>query len=365
MGKLRVGRKAGQNNRHSAKAGKKMRRQGLSAIALLLSILFNSYAAAQQTETLDSIAPLVEKRVTAVAMTDVWIQPMQRVTAEVTALNHAQVSAQANGEVLKVGVEVGDRVTRGKVLIELDCRQSELSEAVLNDVLNLARNEYKRAQSLQKSKTIAEQEITRLQSTLEQARIRILQAELAVEHCLIKAPFDGVVTARQVQLGMIATAGAPMLKLLQVDAVEVVASLGAMTLNSLQDSNNIRFESAGKSYALKVRTALPLIDPASNKQRIRLAFVDDRPFSGAAGMLVWPAGGQYLPANLLIERQGGLGYFIAEGDIARFVSLPDAAIGHPALLGPGSEALATLQVVLEGRFKLKDGDRIALVTPEQ
>lgn len=338
---------------------KRMRQQGLG-IALVSGILFNACASAQEVP-----AEVLEVRVTTIAMTEVWMQPVQRVTAEVTALNHAQVSAQANGEVLKLRVEVGDKVEKGDVLIELDCRQSELSEAVLNDVLNLARKEYKRAQALQKSKTIAEQEITRLQSSLEQARIRILQAELAVEHCLIKAPFNGVVTGRQVQLGMIATTGAPMLKLLQVDAVEVMASLDAVALNSLRGSRDLQFKSAGQTYDLNIRTALPLIDPASNKQGIRLAFVDDRPFPGAAGELVWPASGQYLPANLLIERQDQLGYFIAEGDFARFITLPDAVVGHPASLGRNSEALASVQVVLEGRFKLKDGDRIIRMAPVQ
>ncbi len=342
-------------------AHKRIHKQTLSIAVLLLGILIGDAVNAQKMQG----EPGLAVRVTALPMAALWIQPVQSATAEVVALNHAQVSAQANGEVLKLGAEVGDEVEKGDILVELDCRQSELSEAVLNDVLSLARKEYKRAQSLQKSKTIAEQEISRLQSVLEQARIRILQAELAVEHCLIKAPFNGVVTTRQVQLGMIAITGAPMMKLLQADVVEVAASVDAAALNSLKASNNIQFKSAGMTYPITIRTALPLIDPASNKQRIRLDFIDERPYSGAAGELEWPADGQYLPSDLLIERQGQLGYFIAEEGIARFMILPEAAIGHPAKLGSNSDTLAEVLVILDGRFKLSDGDSVVLVSPAQ
>ena len=331
-----------------------MLRQGLAKVLLLASVMHCAGVHAQETAA--DARP--EVRVTTTAMADIWVQPLQRVVAEVTALNHAQISAQANGEVLKLDVEVGDSVEKGETMIELDCRQSELSEAVLNDVLNLARKEYKRAQTLQKSKTIAEQEITRLQSVLEQARIRIKQAELAVEHCLIKAPYSGVVTERQVQLGMIATVGAPMVKLLQVDAVEVFADLDTQSLSSLQNSEDIFFESAGQAYPLTIRTALPLLDPASNKQRLRLAFVGARPYSGAAGELRWSASDQYLPANMLMERNGQLGYFIVQEQIAKFIALPGAMLGHPAVLHASASASGATPVILEGRFRLKDGDRV-------
>ena len=79
---------------------------GLS-FALVWVFLLNLCASAQEVDAEVLNAALSENRVTTIAMAEVWIQPMQRVTAEVTALNHAQISAQANGEVLKIGVEVG------------------------------------------------------------------------------------------------------------------------------------------------------------------------------------------------------------------------------------------------------------------
>ncbi len=322
---------------------------------LLLPLLLISYQGMAQQPVQDA-----ETRVTTAPLAELLVQPVRRVSAKVIALSHAQISSQANGEVLRLEVEVGDGVEKGDILVALDCRQSELSEAVLNDVLSLARKEYKRAQSLQKTKTIAEQEITRLQSALEQARIRIQQAELAVENCLIKAPFKGIVTERQVQLGMLASVGAPMMKLLKTEAVEVAASLDAQAIRDLQRSNNIQFNNDGQDYPVQLRTALPFLDSTSNKQDVRLSFSGRRPLPGSSGDLYWPASGQYLPADLLIERRGKLGYFVVDQDRAKFVALPGAIAGHPALLAPVQLESSAAPVVLEGRFKLKDGDRIIL-----
>jgi len=319
-------------------------------------LLLSSVAHAQAGGGSDTM----QIRVSSKPLSEVWIKPQQRVNAEVKALNHAQISAQANGEVLQLTAEVGDAVEKGEVLVKLDCRKSELSEAVLNDVLGLARKEYQRAQSLQKTKTIAEQELSRLQSVLEQARIRIQQAELAVENCQVKAPFSGVVTERQVQLGMVASVGAPMYKILQSDAVEVSLALDAVALRSLRRSSDIRFESAGQLYRVKLRAVLPLIDPVSNKQQVRLTFKEQRPVPGASGELLWSASGQYLPADLLLSRQGSMGYFILDKDVAHFIRLPDARLGHPAQLSSNATLNGDTQVVIQGRFALSDGDQVVL-----
>lgn len=296
--------------------------------------------------------------VTTSPLSQVVFSQTLRASAEAVSLNHSQISAQATGEVLDIEVETGDLVEKDAVLVRLDCRQSEYNQAVLNDAYALALKEFKRSQSLQKKNAIAEQQLTQVTSALEQASIRKQQALLSVEHCLITAPFLGVVTERQVQLGAVAVPGSPILKLLQTDAVEVRARLTSEELLSVWAAPEINFISEGQAYPLSLRSALPVIDSVSNKRWVLLSIDGESPFPGAPGDVIWQAEGQYLPVELIVEREGGLGYFIEEGGIAHFVSLPSARLGHPARINPNSAEPENANVVIEGRFRIEEGSRI-------
>ena len=291
-------------------------------------------------------------------LSELWFKKMLRASAEAMSLNHPQISAQATGEVLGIEVEVGDLVAKDAVLVRLDCRQSEFDQAVLNDAHALALKEFRRAQSLQRKNAIAEQQLTQATSTLEQARIRKNQAALSVEHCLVSAPFAGVVTRRQVQLGAVAVPGSPILTLLQTDAVEVQVSLTREDLSSIGAAEKIHFISEGYRYPLTFRSALPVVDRVSSKRAVRLSIIGEAPFPGAPGDVVWQSAGHFLPVELIVSRKGSLGYFIEQEGIAHFIALKHAKLGHPARIDtPGLDA-ENIQVIVGGRFRLEHGSKI-------
>lgn len=278
--------------------------------------------------------------------------------AEVIALNHAQVSAQASGEVLEIAAEAGESVAAGALLVRLDCRQSEFNLAVLTAAWELARKEFERAQPLRKKNTISDQEMTRVSASLEQATVRKQEAALAVEHCLIKAPFSGVITERQAQLGALLTPGAPVLKLLQSDAVEVKAWLDNQALAGFQAAGSIQFVAAAQSWPLRIRSVIPLLDEQSGKQVVRLSVIGQPPLPGMPGQVVWDAPGKYLPAELVVERAGKYGYFTARDGVAHFNPLPDVQPGHPARVELAEGQAAGVSVVIDGRFRLEEGDPV-------
>ena len=297
--------------------------------------------------------------VTTRPLSDVWFEQTLRASAEAVSLNHPQISAQATGEVMSIEVETGDQLEKGQVMVRLDCRQSEFNQAVLNDAYALALKEFKRSQSLQKNNAISEQHVTQAMSTLEQASIRKQQAALSVEHCLITAPFIGVVTERQIQLGAVAVPGSPVLTLLQTDAVEVRVRLTREELVSLSAATDIHFVSESRAYPLVLRSALPVIDSVSNKRAVRLRIVGEAPFPGAPGDVVWQSEGKFLPVELIVERENVLGYFVEEQGVAHFLPVADARLGHPARIDPDKMDAERVKVIVEGRFRLEQGSRIS------
>ncbi len=328
------------------------------ASGLLLGVCLTGSAYAQQSDALNPVEVAEVVTVTTQPLSEIWFEQTLRASAEAVSLNHSQISAQATGEVLSIEVETGDVIDKGIVMVHLDCRQSEFNQAVLNDAHALALKEFNRSRSLQKNNAISEQQVTQVTSTLEQASIRKQQATLSVEHCLITAPFTGVVSERQIQLGAMAVPGSPILTLLQTDAVEIRARLNSEELLSLWAAEKIHFVSEGRAYPLNLRSALPVVDSVSNKRAVHLSIRGELPFPGAPGDVVWQAEGQFLPVELVVERQNTLGYFVEKQGVAHFVALPEARLGHPARLDTDVVEAKNVNVIIEGRFRLEQDSRI-------
>jgi RND family efflux transporter MFP subunit len=299
--------------------------------------------------------------VTTIALSEILKRPIMRLSADAISLNHAQISAQATGEVLTVEVEVGDQIQKGATLVSLDCRQSELNQAAACDSLKLARKEFKRAQSLGKTRAIAEQQINQAESSLDQARIRLQQAAISVEKCLIKAPFAGVVTKRQIQLGAIANPGSPILELLQTDAIEVELQVNDSQLARLQNAEDINFVISDKRYALRLRSVLPLASSLSNKRSVRLQFIAQHPLVGSSGDVVWQLKTSVIPVDYIVQREDQLGYFIAKEEMARFVALQNAQMGHPAAVEDLASDPANIKLIVQGRYRVEDGSKIVIL----
>ena len=74
-------------------------------------------------------------------------------------------------------------------------------------------------------------------------------------------------------------------------------------------------------------------------------------FTGASGRIHWRSASAYLPADLLVRRDGRLGVFLVNDSHARFHPLPEALEGQPARSGLPDEA----RIIVQGRHSLRDG----------
>ena len=152
----------------------------------------------------------------------------------------AELAAAVAGHVLSVGPREGDRVTKNQVLLALDSAKvrAELDavrarEAGLVTEVELAGRQLKRVSELSYP-TVSDTERERFELDLakveaelaiQRAELRRLQVELA-RHS-VKAPFGGIVTARQVDPGAWVSVGQPVLTLVSLDELEVHVPVSA------------------------------------------------------------------------------------------------------------------------------------------
>jgi RND family efflux transporter MFP subunit len=300
----------------------------------------------------------------------VAVYPRRSVPATVVSLNDSQVSAEIRAPVEQVHVLVGDLVSKGDLLISLDCRdyrlalrQTTAEVARARSSTELARKQHDRSQSLSGRQQISEELLDQRQTELALARqdlalaqTRLEQAQLNVERCSVRAPFAGVITERLANIGQLAAIGTPLLRILDNTQLEVTADVPVDGVAPLSGSTDIWLQANGNRQGLTLRAITPVIDPKARSVEARFVFKEERALPGTAGRVMWQAAVLHVPAELVVERGKVLGVFVAEADEARFTELPQAQEGQPAPTDLSPDTL----IIGEGRHSLIDGSPIEI-----
>jgi RND family efflux transporter MFP subunit len=156
-----------------------------------------------------------------VAMKDIAGAPME-LPARIEAWSRAPIYARVSGYLKDWRVDIGAPVKAGQVLatietpdLDQDLRQAQAQLAVARSNLALAESTAKRWQSLVAQQAVSKQEADEKQGDFvsKQSTVQALQASVERQQALkrytqLVAPFDGVVTARNTDVGALVNAGA-------------------------------------------------------------------------------------------------------------------------------------------------------------
>ena len=118
-----------------------------------------------------------------------------------------------------------------------------------------------------------------------------------IEQKRIKAPFDGVLGVRRVNLGQFARAGDPLVSLTNTSTMYANLTLPEQALGALRPGQSVRVTvdaHPGRAFTGKVTTIEPQVDPGTRTVRVQ-ATLDNADGALAAGM--YAQGQVNLPAR--------------------------------------------------------------------
>ena len=219
----------------------------------------------------------------------------------VRAAETSQLASQMMGTIMSVVVREGDRVRRGQVLVTIDDTQSRAAldratagaaasqkeVAAAESDFRLADATLARYQSLYDRKSVSPQEFDEVKSRrmgaearLEAAKAAQSAAQAAVsgaragfDYSRIRAPFDGVVTAKLAEAGSMATPGTPVL---------IVENPSHFRLEATVDESDIGIVRLGETVDVtldvlgdrvingKIAQIVPAADPASRSFTVKI-----------------------------------------------------------------------------------------------
>jgi len=204
------------------------------------------------------------------------------------AVREATIGAQAQGRIVKLHVQAGDKVKAGQTLAEIDARETTLAmsrdQAQLGEsqaTLGEARAAHARSRELYEQGFISKAALDQAAAALKVAEARQRQAQagiglssVASDHTVVRAPWDGVVTAVPVQVGDLATPGRALFELHAPDKLRAVAFLPNSRVAEVAAAPRawIRLDAADKTAQVESRqiVAIPSADPGSGTTEIRV-----------------------------------------------------------------------------------------------
>jgi membrane fusion protein, multidrug efflux system len=143
------------------------------------------------------------------------------------------ISADAGGNVVNIPVESGSAVKAGDLLVEIDATVETAQLAAAEARAGLAKVSLDRAQSLLGNNTVAKSEFDVADAQYKQAMAEVASIKATLEKKHVRAPFDGRVGIRQVNVGQYVSPGSPLLPLQKLDPIYVNFSVPQRQLASL------------------------------------------------------------------------------------------------------------------------------------
>lgn len=273
------------------------REHGFLALVLVaLALLLAGLSAFPASLAAQGRAPAV------VNVDPVVIEPRfqtQPVVGRLVSRETSTLAAQISGAIEEVHVDVGDRVETGDTLAELDTRRlavrvalarAELTEreahlAATEATVSLYRQELTRMEGLRGSSAFSQarfedaaaevsraiSERAQAEASISRARALIEQARIDLEDTRIRAPFPGVVSDRDVNVGEYVDAGDPILTLINDRDLEIEAAVPAGLVGGLEPGVEVRAVlDDGTEFTATTRALIPLEDTRTRTRRVRL-----------------------------------------------------------------------------------------------
>lgn len=300
----------------------------------------------------------------------------------IAAWEEVAIGAEVPGlRVTEVLAEVGDAVRRGDVLIRLDARmlrakltQSEAALAQAQANAAVAAKRAKRIRELATQHFISQQDADQAEAEAisanaqwRTARSALDAARVELDFTDIRAPHDGVISARGVQPGQVAGSAGELLKLIRDRRLEWRAELAEADLLRVAPGMLVRIRRPiGATIEGRVRQVSPALN---ERRRTGVVYVDlPHPESLRAGMftsgfiVLGKEQGLLIPLEAVVRRDGRTHvYVVDEKRRAR-----DRRIQTAAAVGTEINVREGLkvgdQVVTRGAGFLSDGDLVRVVT---
>jgi membrane fusion protein (multidrug efflux system) len=194
------------------------------------------------------------------------------------AVRAVTVGAELPGTIREVHFDSGAFVRRGALLVKLDTSAEEAQLASAEAEAALAKINLDRARSLRAGEANAPADLDTNVARAKQANAAVAGLQATIAKKTIRAPFDGRVAIRQVELGQVVSPGTPIASIQSVDPIYAEFWLGQQALAEVKAGQPARLRTdtfPGSTWDGAITTVNTEVDVATRNVRVRATFANE------------------------------------------------------------------------------------------
>ena len=292
-------------------------------------------------------------------------------TANLVAYKEIHYAPASPGRINKINVEVGNRVSKGQVLVEID--RTQLNQAQTQ--LSTAKSNYQRIDTLYRLGSISEQqyEQVKTQYDLAQSNVNFLK-----ENTVLVSPINGIVTGKYFENGEMysgtpntAAGKAAVISLVQIHPLKALVSIPESFFPVIKNGMEAKITVdiyPGQEFKGEIKKVYPVIDNITRTFQVEI-IIDNEDELLRPGMF------SRIQLNLKNEKVlavPSISVLKQEGTNQRYVFVNDNGKAKKINVKTGDrfDDLIELKVngiqegmelIVEGQANLKDGDSLKVV----
>ncbi|MDX1632207.1 MAG: efflux RND transporter periplasmic adaptor subunit [Thermoanaerobaculia bacterium] len=284
-----------------------------------------------------------------------------------------RVIAEAEGRIEKLLVEEGDRVKAGQPLVRLVQDDTRIALQKAKARLANAEQAFERAERMKEQEVISNEEFDLLSMEYRVAQQEVAEAEWALSKRTVRAPFDGQITERFVDLGQNVKLSQELFSLASYDPLVARIYLPEKEVLGLEPGREVSLALAADEsirFSGEIQKISPIVDTATGTVKVTVE-ATEKPAQ------VRPGG--FVTVRIVRERREGVPVVPRESVIRElnqahvFVADGSKAAKRPVEVGmeEGEKVEITEglepgeKVITAGQGGLKDGDEIKVLEPAQ
>jgi len=278
------------------------------------------------------------------------------VNGETAPARVVDMAAETDGRIEYIGVDRGTNVDKNAVIVRLDERDRKARLAQAEATVRQREVEYQGRLKLKGESYVSEAQLQEAIAQLEAAKTELKRAQLDLEYMTIRAPFDGALQERHVEVGDFVKAGDPIARFVDNRKIIVTANVSEFDAGYVKTGQKAQAQLAtGETVHGTIRYVAPVADKATRTFTVELEVdnSDGGLRAGGTAELRVPAervlAHRVSPSLLTLDDAGNVGVKIIneEGEV-EFVVADVALSTNEGVWVAGLPDLATIITVGQG-----------------
>ncbi len=182
-----------------------------------------------------------------------------------------ELAAETDGRIEFIGAERGSNVDRGKAIVRLDERDRSARLSQAQATVKQREVEYDAREKLKTESYVSESQLHEAIAALEGARTELIRAQLDLSYMTIRAPFDGALQSRIVEVGDFVKLGDPVAMFVDNRTIIVSANLSEFDARyvNVDDTAEARL-ATGETVRGRIRYVSPVADESTRTFEVEL-----------------------------------------------------------------------------------------------